>query len=631
MAKRKDEFSFGFTSKKKSSPPPPTDPAPTEETPAEMPAETPSDDPFASTTESDPFAATPDASADPFASTDTASSDPFASTPSDTTTDPFATTESADPFAASTETPSDPFASTETPADPFASTEAADPFAEAPAESPTETPAEAAAAPRVKQPKQFRMLVLADLSGRSNRGISNTGDVGTRKALSVDADSLDRVIGRIKPELHLPVDEKSMVPLTFGKLEDFRPDALLAGIEAFQGMLQLRSDLKDAKKFKATAAKVRKLTGEAAPKKTKAAKSGGGGEGDSDFERLLNQPIASKDASAIDAQAFIANLVAGYSVPEADPDQARMIALVEDALSAGLRAVLRHPAFQGLEATWRGIEFLTSRLNTDDDLKLYVMDISKDELFADLSGAATVEKSGLHQVLVEQTRVPGSLPYSLVLGNYEFEQQPRDIALLAKIASLMHAAEIPFVAAATAKVAGFPSFEAFAKAMISSKWQPPADLPMWEKIRGHKYAAHLALTAPRFLLRLPYGPKTDAIETYAFDEMPAAQGPVQEGYVWGNGAFAVAYGIGQAFLEDGWSFTPATDVPDLACHMTMVDGDKEMTPCAQVWISDRTADVLHQLGLVPLLSVKNAASVKIGGIHSLAKGGKALAAAWATA
>jgi type VI secretion system protein ImpC len=154
---------------------------------------------------------------------------------------------------------------------------------------------------------------------------------------------------------------------------------------------------------------------------------------------------------------------------------------------------------------------------------------------------------------------------------------------------------------------------------------------MWEKIRGHKLAPHIGLTGPRFLLRLPYGPKTDAIETYPFDEMPADKGPVHDGYLWGNGAFAVAHGIGEAFLSDGWGFTPSTDLTDLPCHMAMVDGDKEMTPCAEIWISDRTADILHQIGIIPLLSVKNAPSAKIAGVHSIAKGGKPLAAAWATA
>ena len=611
MAKRKDDASFSF-SKKPAKKEPPPEPA----------AETPPD------ASADPFATPSDTPADPFASPDTSSSDPFASADT-SSSDPFASTDTpaADPFA-TPDASADPFASTETPAEPAAETPAEEtPAEESPAE---EEPAEKV--PQIKEHKQFRILILADLSGRTNRGIANPADIRSRKVRTVDTDSLDKTLAAIKPEIQLPVDEKSIIPLSFKAMEDFRPDSLLQQIAAFQGMLDLRGKLKDSKKFKEAAATVRKLTGAgggAAKKPAKPAAAKPGAPADSDFERLLNQPVAPKNAGQINADALIANLVSGYVVPDADPEQAKMVGLVEDALSAGLRAVLRHPAFQSLEGAWRGIEFLTSRLNTDEDLKLAVLDISKDELYADLSGPPTIDKTGMYQILVEQPRSAGGVPFSLVVGDYDFDQTPQNIALLAKIATLMHEASVPFIAAATPKVAGFPSF---AKFPDSGRWQPPTDIAMWEKIRGHKFADHLGLAAPRFLLRLPYGPKTDAIDTYPFDEMPADKGPVTEGYLWGNGAFAVAYAVGQGFLDaGGWEFEPGTDVADLPCHMAMVDGDKEMTPCAQGWLSDRIGDVLHQLGLIPLLSVKNAAAVKIAGLHSIAKGGKPLAAAWAAA
>src|SRR4029077_698022 len=97
-------------------------------------------------------------------------------------------------------------------------------------------------------------------------------------------------------------------------------------------------------------------------------------------------------------------------------------------------------------------------LNTDEDLKLAIFDISKDELYADLAGPPTIDKTGMYQILVEQPRSAGGIPFSLVVGDYDFDQTPQNIALLAKIATLMHEASVPFIAAATPKVAGFPSF-----------------------------------------------------------------------------------------------------------------------------------------------------------------------------
>jgi type VI secretion system ImpB/VipA family protein len=305
MAKKKDDFSFGFTSKK-----------PKEEPKAETPAEggdaaggdaaadpfassdTGSSDPFASTDSgsSDPFASTDSGSSDPFASADSGSSDPFASSSDTAAADPFAgsDTPAADPFASTDSSSSDPFASTDTSSsDPFASTDSSssdpfatssdassdpfasagdssssDPFAsggdatataDAPADAPAEeTPAAAAAPAKAEKPKgpqpivhkQFRILVMGDFSGRSNRELMETGEaVSGRKTHAIDSDSFERVMQKIKPEIRIPVGEGA-ITLQFRKIEDFRPEAILEKVEGFQGLLALRDKLKNQKTFK---------------------------------------------------------------------------------------------------------------------------------------------------------------------------------------------------------------------------------------------------------------------------------------------------------------------------------------------------------------------------------------------
>jgi type VI secretion system protein ImpC len=198
-----------------------------------------------------------------------------------------------------------------------------------------------------REHKQYRILILGDFSGRTNRSVCNPGDIAGRKVHVVDVDNLNQTLAAVKPEIRLPVSETSVIPLSFAAMEDFRPDALIRQIAAFQGMLNLRSQLKDNKTFPQAADTVRKFfavsgPGESAKPVTPPAAS----EAESDFEQMLSRPIAPKGATDANAEAIIANLVAGYGVPEADPQQGPLVALVEDALSAGLRAVLRHPALQ---------------------------------------------------------------------------------------------------------------------------------------------------------------------------------------------------------------------------------------------------------------------------------------------
>jgi type VI secretion system protein ImpC len=494
--------------------------------------------------------------------------------------------------------------------------------AELPAETPVEEVAEepepaAASVPSMPERTKFRILVLGDFSGRANRGVMEAGDLGARKIRTVDSDNLDAVVAAVKPSLQLPVDEKSVMPLAFGAMDDFRPDGLLQQIPALQSMLDLRRQLQDHKTFPKAAEVVKKLMGggAAAVPAAKSAAAPPGGE--SEFEKMLNRPVAPKKAEQASADALIASITSGYAVPS-HPDQAAMVKLVEDALSAGLRAVLRHPAVQGLEGAWRGVAFLMSRLNFDETLSLEILDVSRDELAADLVGDKAIETTGLYRQLVENMQMKGAEPMSLVIGDFTFDQSQESVALLEKIGEVVKAAGISFVTGASARIGGMNSFGELAK-LQSANWRAPADLKPWSKLRSASAAGHLGLTAPRFLLRLPYGPKTDAVEAFPFQEMPA--GPVHEQYLWGNGAFAVALLIGEAVLENGMdgASQPGNDVSDLPCHMAMVDGDKEMTPCGEAFLSDRAGDILRGLGLIPILSVKNAAAVKVGGMHSLAK------------
>ncbi len=141
----------------------------------------------------------PDAVADPFASSGDASADAGAAV-----ADPFATPSEpvADPFASPTDAVADPFASADAPPADAPAETPSDAPAEASAETPAETPEEESAEkePSVKEHKQFRILVLADFSGRVNRGVMETGNIASRKVYTVDADNLDRTIARITPE-----------------------------------------------------------------------------------------------------------------------------------------------------------------------------------------------------------------------------------------------------------------------------------------------------------------------------------------------------------------------------------------------------------------------------------------------
>ena len=87
-----------------------------------------------------------------------------------------------------------------------------------------------------------------------------------------------------------------------------------------------------------------------------------------------------------------------------------------------MRRLLHHPNFQALEAAWRSVYFLVRRLETGSALKLCLLDISKQDLAADLLAVDDLTSSGTYRLLVEQTvGTAGGMPWALLLGAYTFD------------------------------------------------------------------------------------------------------------------------------------------------------------------------------------------------------------------
>src|SRR5262249_17972157 len=80
-----------------------------------------------------------------------------------------------------------------------------------------------------------------------------------------------------------------------------------------------------------------------------------------------------------DWQRYLQSAVGPYLVPDIEPEQEQLLAQVDAAVSGQMREILHHPAFQELEAAWRSVDFLTRRLETDSNLKVYLLDVTRDE------------------------------------------------------------------------------------------------------------------------------------------------------------------------------------------------------------------------------------------------------------
>jgi type VI secretion system protein ImpC len=130
------------------------------------------------------------------------------------------------------------------------------------------------------------------------------------------------------------------------------------------------------------------------------------------------------------------------------------------------------------------------------------------------------------------------------------------------------------------------------------------------------------------LLRLPYGLKTEAVESFAFEEMPGGRDP--EAYLWGNPALVCARLIAAAFAENGWDFSPGDvlELDDLPAHVYQEAGERVMQPCAEALLGERAMQAVLVRGIMPLLGHRQRNAVRLARFQSLAEPATALAGAW---
>ena len=102
--------------------------------------------------------------------------------------------------------------------------------------------------------------------------------------------------------------------------------------------------------------------------------------------------------------------------------------------------MLHHPAFQKLEATWRGIKYLLDQSETNDRLKIKVLNVTKKELLKDLQRAPEFDQSALFKkVYEEEFGMFGGAPFAALVGDYEFGRGPEDIELLETVSQVASA------------------------------------------------------------------------------------------------------------------------------------------------------------------------------------------------
>ncbi|SAL76923.1 EvpB family type VI secretion protein [Caballeronia choica] len=353
----------------------------------------------------------------------------------------------------------------------------------------------------------------------------------------------------------------------------------------------------------------------------------------SDFANLLQKEFKPKTEKAKEAVETAVRTLAEQALRDSNVISGDVLATIEaliaqidHKLTEQINLIIHSEEFQKVESAWRGLHHLVNNTETDETLKIRVMNISKNELHKSLKkykGTAWDQSPLFKKLYEEEYGQFGGEPYGALVADYYFDNSGPDVDLLTQMSKIAAAAHAPFIAAADPSVMLMESWQELANPRDLTKIFQTPEHAAWRSLRESEDSRYIGLAMPRFLARAPYGAKTNPVEEFDFEEDTA--GADSSKYTWANAAYAMATNINRSFKSYGWcsrirGIESGGAVPDLPVHAFPTDdGGVDMKCPTEIAISDRREAELAKNGFMPLVHKKNSDFAAFIGAQSLHK------------
>ena len=197
----------------------------------------------------------------------------------------------------------------------------------------------------------------------------------------------------------------------------------------------------------------------------------------------------------LDIDALTRQIVQPYVLQKSDPRKPEFLAAVDAAIAGAMRDVLHDPAWQRVEAAWRGVQLLLRRLETGRELQVSVLSVSGRDVRDDVCGQNDLTQSRLYQVLQEGSQIAGANPWTAVIADFTFDDSEADVQFLGRLARMHHAVGSRMLAAASPAIAGCTHLR---NQTDPADWQQrtPEQIVRWDELRGLAASASVHLLLP---------------------------------------------------------------------------------------------------------------------------------------
>jgi type VI secretion system protein ImpC len=299
-----------------------------------------------------------------------------------------------------------------------------------------------------------------------------------------------------------------------------------------------------------------------------------------------------------------------------------MIADIDERMGQQMDLIVHSPEFQELESFLRSLKLLVERADTRENIKIYVVHATQEELLDDFEFAPEITQSGFYKHVYSSGYGQfGGEPVAAIIGNYAFKNTAADMKLLKYISTVSAMAHAPFLSSVSAEFFGLDTWAELPGIKDPGAiFEGPA-YSKWRALREAEDSRYLGLTAPRFLLRQPYAPGENPVKSFNYREDVSRN---HEDYLWGNTAFLLASNMAESFAKYRWCpniVGPQNGgaVKDLPVHLYEAMGQLQAKIPTEVLITDRREFELAEEGFITLTMRKGSDNAAFFSANSVQK------------
>lgn len=280
-----------------------------------------------------------------------------------------------------------------------------------------------------------------------------------------------------------------------------------------------------------------------------------------------------------------------------------MIAHIDNLVSKQMDEILHNEEFQKLESSWRGLRFLVERTDFNENIKINLFDITKEEALEDFQNNPDITQSVVYKnIYSSEYGQFGGEPVGAIIGDYQLGTTSPDMTFLNKMSSIAAMSHSPFLTSCGPKFFGLENYSELANIQDLNGLLEGPQYTRWRTFRENEDSKYVGLMVTRFLTRSPYDPEENPIKSFNYKENVHAS---HNHLLWGNSAYAFATRLTESFARYRWCGSiigPKSGgaVKDLPTYLYESFGTIQSKIPTEVLITDRREYELAEAGFITL-------------------------------